>query len=498
MAQAPPALADLDLGFEPLLEQPSDRAPRWSHSGEHHRVRIESKTPHGGTAALEIHGAGAPPATFGAVKGQVPASALAGRRVRYGGWVRADQVRGHGGLWCRAEGGGQVLAFDNMRGRELHGTHAWQRLTLTLEVPRDSDRIAFGAFLAGDGTLWVDDLAFEDLGPIPDPVPAMAATGGGGVTLFFASLAALRQWRPALPWVRLLACAAGIAIAVVGVAVAALAPATWFDWVLAHLIGSGGPAETTGAQRVVAAAGAAIGGLTIARWSDLSSEVVALRGRARLAIAAVPWALLVAENAARAGVSFGFWSTAPRIPSPYATVLAALLIAAASLVLVEARAASPRPDRRFLLAAGAGAAYGCFSALWHCCPPLWSQAAGSLGSAAWLAALAMGIGAIGRVGASCPAPRGELMGAVLFALFYPWHTPAWFAQCLIAGALATWMVRRTGSGWAPALAGATAYATHMTLPFIGWAGAAVALVLLLRTALSEVRWRHALRALAPG
>jgi hypothetical protein len=357
--------------------------------------------------------------------------------------------------------------------------------------------LALGTAAAGSAMAQTPP-ALENLGPTPDPLPAIAATATSGVALFVASVVALRRRRTSLPLARAVAWAAGLTIAVVGVAVAAFAPGTWFDLVLARLIGSGGVAETTGAQRVVAASGAAVAGLSIVRWGDPSSEVLALRGRARLAIATVPFALLVFENGARAGVSFGLWSTAPRVPSAYTTGLAGLLIAAACLVLLGARAARPRPDRRLLLATGAGAGYGCFSALWHCCPPLWSAEVGSLDSAAWLAALALGIGAIGRVGASLPTLRGELAGAVLCAVFYPWHTPAWFGQCLVAGALATWLVRRTSSGWAPAAAGATAYVTHMTLPFVGWTGAAVALTMLGVHALVATRTGRASEAEAPG
>src|SRR5262249_15009058 len=123
---------------------------------------------------------------------------------------------------------------------------------------------------------------------------------------------------------------------------------------------------------------------------------------------------------------------------------------------------------------------GCLSALWHCCPPLWelSTFSGFFGGAIWLLALSLGLGAVGRIACRRSVPMGEVLGAILFACFYPWHTPAWFVQCLIAGAFSTWMVRLTESGWAPTLFLATAYITHMSLPFLAWGGAAIAVCLL--------------------
>lgn len=271
-----------------------------------------------------------------------------------------------------------------------------------------------------------------------------------------------------------------LAIAVVGVGVAALAPVSLFDEVLARLIGSGGSAGTTAAQRVVAACGALLGALAIAAWGTASAATLPAPGRWRLVAAGGPFVALVAANVAFAGAAYGAWAR-PVAPRAAWTVLALALVAGFALVLSSRTpAAARRPPRALLFATAAGAGYGGFSALWHCCSPLWqvSSPVGALGEGAWLLALSLAPGAIGRVAAAAAVPRGELLGAVLFACAYPWHTPIWFAQCLVAGAFSTWMVRVTGSGWAPAIFLGTAYVTHMTLPFMGWAGAGTAVVIL--------------------
>ncbi len=290
---------------------------------------------------------------------------------------------------------------------------------------------------------------------------------------------------------RVLIWIAGIAIAVIGVAVATLGPVTWFDQVLAQFIGGGGHAHTTVAQRVSAAAGAPVAAISLVRWGDGAPRTLTAPPRWRIAIAAAPFLLLLAVNVSFAGAMFRWWRWPRAISEDVLTIGAALMIAG-SLVVIVARESRPGPAswHALLFATGCGVGYGCFSGLWHCCPPLWRVPdwSGGLAWGIWLLALTLSLGAVGRVAASWSTPFGELAGALLFGCFYPWHTPAWFAQCLIAGAFATWMVRVTASAWAPALFLGTAYVTHMTLPFIGWAGTAIAIALLALHVLAVRRW----------
>jgi hypothetical protein len=203
---------------------------------------------------------------------------------------------------------------------------------------------------------------------------------------------------------------------------------------------------------------------------------------------------MIVFNVWIAGAWFQAWS-GPQLSEPVWAVLAGLLMAGSLFSM--ARATAPAgPSRvasgQLLLATGTGIGYGCFSALWHCCPPLWTMGAASnvIFSLVWLAALPLGLGGIGRVCAARSAPAGELMGAMAFALVYPWHSPAFFLQCLLGGALATWLVRKSGSGWAPILFLVFAYVCHMSLPFLGWVGAAIALALVATHAAAAVRWQR--------
>ena len=48
-----------------------------------------------------------------------------------------------------------------------------------MDVPDSVANIAFGALLAGRGTVWVDDLRFEDIGPEGTGIPVTATPGWG-------------------------------------------------------------------------------------------------------------------------------------------------------------------------------------------------------------------------------------------------------------------------------------------------------------------------------
>jgi hypothetical protein len=51
-----------------------------------------------------------------------------------------------------------------MQDRLVTGTTGWEKFQVILDVPPDSDQIAFGVLLKGAGIVWVDDFQFEVVG----------------------------------------------------------------------------------------------------------------------------------------------------------------------------------------------------------------------------------------------------------------------------------------------------------------------------------------------
>ena len=77
------------------------------------------------------------------------------------GGVPRLRVNGPSGAAC----GPDLLAFDNMYGRRITGSHDWRPYTLVVDVPQQATMIAFGVHLNGGGIVWADDFALFAVGP---------------------------------------------------------------------------------------------------------------------------------------------------------------------------------------------------------------------------------------------------------------------------------------------------------------------------------------------
>lgn len=85
-----------------------------------------------------------------------------GKRIKMSGYVKSENVDLWAGLWLRVDGKDKSsLSFDNMYDRAIKGTTAWKQYEIILDVPEGATNIAYGALLAGPGTIWFDDLKFE-------------------------------------------------------------------------------------------------------------------------------------------------------------------------------------------------------------------------------------------------------------------------------------------------------------------------------------------------
>lgn len=96
----------------------------------------------------------------------VDATSYRGKRMRLRGYMRGDDVDS-GGLWVRVDGivDGHyaMLALDNSEDRRVEGTVDWTPRDIVIDIPAEGVTILLGAMITGDGTLWVDDLSFEEV-----------------------------------------------------------------------------------------------------------------------------------------------------------------------------------------------------------------------------------------------------------------------------------------------------------------------------------------------
>jgi len=142
----------------------------WGVAGSHpdeYEMTVDRASKHGGSASATIRCKEANPSDgFGTLMQTFKADEFRGKRLRLTGYVKSEGVADRAGLWVRVDGMEKSpLAFDNMGNRKIEGTTEWTKYSVVLDVPEGAAAIAFGLLLAGKGQVWVDDLAFDVVGP---------------------------------------------------------------------------------------------------------------------------------------------------------------------------------------------------------------------------------------------------------------------------------------------------------------------------------------------
>lgn len=106
-----------------------------------------------------------------------------GKKLMLVGTLKTKDVsNGSAGLWMRVEGANNnMLAYTDNQNINLHGSNDWKEYMIELRYDqRYATKISFGAFLYGEGNIWVDSVRlYLDNIPIqrakPLPIPQFAA-----------------------------------------------------------------------------------------------------------------------------------------------------------------------------------------------------------------------------------------------------------------------------------------------------------------------------------
>lgn len=106
------------------------------------------------------------------------AQSYRGEKVAFTAHLKASQITGSGTIWMRVEGAGAMLAFDNMETRDangsLHGDSDWVQRRIVLDVAPSAERIAFGCYLSGTGSLWCAGFSVEKATAQEKPTTTLA------------------------------------------------------------------------------------------------------------------------------------------------------------------------------------------------------------------------------------------------------------------------------------------------------------------------------------
>jgi hypothetical protein len=102
---------------------------------------------------------------FGGMMQMCRAESFRGKRLKFTGHVKTSDVVGTANLWFRVDGDSEkCLAFDNMDNRPIKGTTDWKEYSVVLDVPESAEALAYGIFISGAGTAWLNDVQLMEVG----------------------------------------------------------------------------------------------------------------------------------------------------------------------------------------------------------------------------------------------------------------------------------------------------------------------------------------------
>ena len=151
--------------------------PGWFLAGSRpalYETDVDKSMTYGGAPSAFLRSNGPVPEGFGTLMQEFAATEYLGKRVRLGAFVKAEDVTRWAGLWMRVDKGTKSVSFDNMQNRAIKGSTGWMHYEVVLDVPQDATGMAFGILLDGPGTVWLNSVKVETVGP-ETPVTSMGS-----------------------------------------------------------------------------------------------------------------------------------------------------------------------------------------------------------------------------------------------------------------------------------------------------------------------------------
>ncbi|MBX7255692.1 MAG: hypothetical protein K1Y02_04975 [Candidatus Hydrogenedentes bacterium] len=100
------------------------------------------------------------PPGFSTVMREMPADAYRGKWITLDGTIKTEMNPGKAQMWLRIDGpSNTTLGFDNMNNRPIDGRTDASPYAISLQVPQEAVRVAYGVLATGAGTTWFGPLA---------------------------------------------------------------------------------------------------------------------------------------------------------------------------------------------------------------------------------------------------------------------------------------------------------------------------------------------------
>lgn len=101
---------------------------------------------------------------YGTIMQQISAKSYVGKRMRFSGFVKSEEVEEQAGIWMRLDNAkGETLKFDTMQNRPITGTTGWNYYSCVMDIPETTALINMGVFLQGKGQIWFDNADFQEV-----------------------------------------------------------------------------------------------------------------------------------------------------------------------------------------------------------------------------------------------------------------------------------------------------------------------------------------------
>jgi hypothetical protein len=143
----------LALSFE---AEPAGGAPGGWTVSPAGTVLVDGKVVHGGRWSARIERGSDSTGEFSTITQSIPLD-FAGAKIQLRGFLRTEDVTGVAGLAMSLAFEPGRLALEETT-RWVQGTNGWAEFAISRRLSRDAPWLVFGAFVAGTGRAWVDDL----------------------------------------------------------------------------------------------------------------------------------------------------------------------------------------------------------------------------------------------------------------------------------------------------------------------------------------------------
>jgi hypothetical protein len=160
-AEAPPALVNGSFEIGPTPEG-------WFLSGgasAEFDASIDRTEHVDGAASARLRPRIAAPTGYATLMQSVAAERFRGKRVRLTARVKGQAITGRGDLWLRVQAIDSPGDGPGLGGRsfQLAGSFAWRTCETVFDVPEAGEAIQLGIGLAGPGTVWLDQVALDEV-----------------------------------------------------------------------------------------------------------------------------------------------------------------------------------------------------------------------------------------------------------------------------------------------------------------------------------------------